>query len=124
MNADVSYNDFIGSAAADISDSLNLLGGDTLESIGKYFKLDENRFEIFGLSIYGVSEFVISFLCVDKTNSTNEVKHFVTILYDLNSNFKIDWIFKRLNIVLHDRFNNEYSSVKSFEELRFSDCHT
>lgn len=61
MKADVQYNDFIGTAAADISDFLGSKYGDSLDAFGKYFKIDEARFKVIGISIYGTNSFFISF---------------------------------------------------------------
>jgi len=124
MKATVSYNDFVGTAAADISDALSEYEGDTLKSIGKYFKLDENRFEIVGLSIYGTSDFSISLICVDKTESTEEKAHIVSMMYDVNNNKEIlDILFKRLDIVLYSKFDEKYANIENHEEVRFSDFH-
>lgn len=64
MKADVSYSDFSGTVAAEISDALSRNAGDTVKSIGRYFKLDEKKFEIVGLSINGRIDFWhIAYLC-------------------------------------------------------------
>ena len=124
MKASVSYNDFIGTAAADISDFLSEYAGDTLKSIGKYFKLDENRFEIIGLSIYGTNDFTISLICVDKTESTEEKEHVVSMMYDVNKNKEVlDILFKRLSIVLYSKFDEKHANIEYNEEVRFSDFH-
>ena len=83
MKAGVQYNDFRGSVAADISDALSRYAGDTLKSIGRYFKLDEKRFEIIGLSIYGTDDFSISLLCVDIQKSNDTKEHIVSMMYDI-----------------------------------------
>lgn len=77
MKADVSYNDFKGTAAADISDFLGSPSSDDLKVIGKYFKLNQDRFDIIGLSIYGTSDFFISLICVDKVKSNDDQEHIV-----------------------------------------------
>lgn len=124
MKADVQYNDFIGTAAADISDGLGGVSGDNLESIAKYFGLDENRFKIVGLSIYGRKEFGISLICVDKERSTESKEHIVSMscnVEDENNILRI--LFKRLHVVIHDRFDTKYIDKDYDEEARFSDFH-
>jgi predicted nuclease with TOPRIM domain len=124
MKADVSYNDFKGTVAADISDALSKYAGDTLKSIGRYFKLDEKRFDIIGLSIYGTEDFSISLLCVDKNKSRDGQEHIVSMMYDIDdSKENLDILFKRLHIVLHERFDEKYPDLRYTEEVRFSDFH-
>lgn len=123
MKADVSYNDFTGTVAADISDSLSKYAGDTLKSIGRYFKLDEKRFEIKGLSIYGTKQFSISLICIDKEKSKDK-EHIVNMMYDLGDDKEsLTEIFKRLHIVLHEKFDKKYHELSYNEEVRFSDFH-
>lgn len=124
MKADVQYNDFFGTAAADISDFLGSRFGNSLESFGNFFKIDENRFDVIGISIYGTERFYISFLCVDKQKSTTEKEHLVSMSIDIKNEKEIlDFLFKRLNIVLHSRFDNKYLDMKIDEEVRYSDFH-
>lgn len=124
MKADVQYNDFKGSVAADISDALSRYAGDTLKSIGRYFKLDEKRFDIIGLSIYGTVDFSISLLCVDKNKSKEGQEHIVSMMYDIGDDKEnLDILFKRLHIVLHERFDEKYPELRYNEEVRYSDFH-
>lgn len=124
MKADVQYNDFIGTAAADISDFLGSKYGDDLESFGKYFKIDEIRFKVIGVSIYGTDSFYISFLCVDKQKSTEEREHIVSMSIDIENEKEIlDFLFKRLHIVLHSKFDDKYPSMKFDEEVKYTDYH-
>lgn len=124
MKADVQYNDFVGTAAADISDFLGSKYGDNLESFGKYFKIDETRFKVIGISIYGTDSFSISFLCIDKLKSTEEKEHLVSMSIDIeNEKDILHYLFKRLHIVLHSKFDNKYPTLEYDEEVRFSDFH-
>ncbi len=125
MKADTSYNDFKGTVAADISDKLSRdYAGDTLKSIGRYFKLDDKRFDIIGLSIYGTEDFIISLLCVDKNKSKEGEEHIVSMMYDLDDKKEnLDILFKRLHIVLHGRFDEKHHELEYNEEVRFSDFH-
>ena len=124
MKADVQYNDFKGSVAADISDALSRYAGDTLKSIGRYFKLDEKRFDIIGVSIYGTDDFSISLLCVDRNKSKDGHEHIVSMMYDIGDDKEnLDLLFKRLHIVLHERFDEKYPELGYNEEVRYSDFH-
>lgn len=124
MKADVQYNDFVGTAAADISDFLGSKYGDNLESFGKYFKIDETRFKVIGISIYGTDSFSISFLCIDKLKSTEEKEYLVSMSIDIeNEKDILHFLFKRLHIVLHSKFDNKYPTLEYDEEVRFSDFH-
>lgn len=124
MKADVSYNDFKGTVAADISDFLGTPSSDNLKAIGKYFGLNKDRFDIIGLSIYGTSDFFISLICVDKEKSKNGNEHIVkmSVQHD-KGNEILDILFKRLHIVLHEKFDNKYPEVDNYEEVYFSDYH-
>jgi hypothetical protein len=125
MKADVQYNDFRGQVAADISDYLGQKSGDHLESIGKYFKLDEKRFKIVGLSIYGTENIYISLICVDKTKSTLDKEHIVTMSIDLDKEKQIlPILFKRLHIVLHDNFDSKYSKLEYDESVNYEEFHS
>lgn len=124
MKADVQYNDFVGTAAADISDFLGSKFGDGLDSFAKYFKIDETRFKVIGISIYGTDSFYISFLCVDKQKSTEEKEHVVSMSIDIEDEKEIlDFLFKRLHIVLHSKFDDKYPSLDYDEEVNYSDYH-
>ena len=72
MTANVLYNDFIGTVAADISDLIAVKFGGNLESIGKYFEIDDKRFSVIGISIDGTAEFTLSLICVDKVKTSFE----------------------------------------------------
>lgn len=125
MKADVSYNDFVGTVAADISDVVSEYAGDTLKSIGKHFKLDEDRFELIGLSLYGLNVFNISLICIDHRKSTEEKKKIVSMNYDINENKEsLDILFKRLHIMLYSKYDDKTPSLEYDEEIRFSDFHS
>ncbi len=124
MKANVQYNDFKGTAAADISDGLGGAGGDDMKGLAKFFDLDEERFTPIGISLYGTNGFSVSILCVDKEQSTDEKEHIVSMSYDVeNEGEIIDILFKRLHIVLHDKFDNKYPNLDYDEEVRYSDFH-
>jgi hypothetical protein len=124
MKADVQYNDFIGTAAADISDFLGSKYGDNLESFGKYFKLDLNRFKVVGLSIYGTENHYISLLCVDSEKSTNEKEHLIKMSIDITDDKDfLGFLFRSLHLVLHSRFDDKYPNLDYDEEAHFEDYH-
>ncbi len=124
MKANVQYNDFKGTVSADISDGLGGPDSDNIKGLAKLFNLDENRFEPIGISLYGVNGFSVSLLCVDKEKSTEEKEHVVSMSCDVeNENEIVDILFKRLHIVLHDRFDNKYPDMDYDEEVRYSDFH-
>lgn len=123
MKADDQY-DFVGTVAADISDFLGSKYGDNLESFGKYFKIDETRFRVIGISIYGTDSFYISFLCVDREKSSETKEHLVSMSIDIENEKEIlDFLFKRLHIVLHSRFDDKYPNMNYDEEVKFSEFH-
>lgn len=124
MKASVSYNDFQGTVAADISDFLGGPGSDDLKSIGKHFGLNEDRFEIVGLSIYGTNDFFISLICLDREKSKEGEEYIVSMSVDYQEGNEIlDTLFKRLHIVLYNKFDEKYPKLNYNEEVRFSDFH-
>lgn len=124
MKADVQYNDFKGTVAADISDFLGESGSDDLKSIGEHFGLNHDRFEIIGLSIYGTSDFFISLICVDKERSDENNEHIVSMSVEhKEGNEILDTLFKRLHIVLHNKFDEKYPNLDYNEEVNFGDFH-
>ncbi len=124
MKADVQYNDFIGTAAADISDYLGSNFGDRLKSFGKFFKIDEERFTVIGISIFGTDRFFISLLCVDKDRTTSQKEHIVSIHIDVEDEREIlDILFKRLHIVLHSKFDRKYKDMDYDESINYRDLH-
>ena len=81
MKADASYNDLIGTVAADIADTTTFYN--ELSELGNLFKLDKNRFTLIGLSIYGTKSPSLSLLCVNNKTRTDDKEHVVHILVDL-----------------------------------------
>lgn len=124
MKADLQYSDFVGTAAADISDFLGSIYGNNIESFGKYFKLDQNRFKVIGLSIYGTENHHISLLCVDKHKTTDKKEHITSISIDIkDDNEFLSFLFKRLHLVLYSRFDDKYPNLNYDEELNYDDYH-
>jgi hypothetical protein len=126
MKADVQYNDFRGFAAADISDYLGTKYGDYIESFGKLFKIDEDRFKVIGISIYGTEDFFISLYCIDKQRSTENKEFIVSMSIPINEKNEkqiLRILFKRLHIVLHSRFDEKYPQMDYDEEIRYEDFH-
>lgn len=124
MKASVQYNDFIGTVAGDISDGLGGLGGDNINGLAKYFNLNEERFTPIGISIYGTDGFGISLICVDKERSTEAKEYIVNMSCEVEDEKEIlDILFKRLHIVLYDRFDNKYPNLDYDQEVSFSEFH-
>ena len=124
MKADVQYNDFVGTAAADISDHLGSKYGDYLESFAKYFAIDQERFKTIGISVYGTDNFYISLICVDKHKSTEQKEHIISMSIEIkNEKDILDFLFKRLHIVLHSKFDDKYPNLEYDEEVRYEDFH-
>ena len=117
MKAEVQYNDFIGTAAADISDFTNL--NDFLKSRG----VNTERFKAIGAHFYnGYSNFFsASIICIDREHTTSEKKHIVNIGFenDLHKDEFFD-LFKRFNVLITQRFGG-YENMEIDEELIFDD---
>jgi hypothetical protein len=124
MKASTQYNDFKGTVSADISDAFGGPGGDDIKSLARFFDLNFERFEPIGISLYGTDGFSVSLLCVDKERSTEEKEHIVSMSCEVEDEKEIiDILFKRLHIVLHNRFDDKYPNLDYDEEVNFSDFH-
>lgn len=113
MKAKVQYNDFVGSAAADISDNIDLER--YLSSKG----VDIKKYEAIGASFYsGYSSFFsLSIICIDKDKSTDEKQHLVSITFDEEiSRDEFFELFKRFNVVISKKYGN-YNHLEIDEEI-------
>jgi len=119
MKADASYNDLIGTVAADIADTTTM--HNEFSELGNLFKLDKKRFTLIGLSLYGTKSPSLSLLCVDKKKSTDDKEHIVSIMVDREDKNILEKLFKRLHIVLYEKFDEKYPEMKIAEETRLSD---
>lgn len=108
MKANVSYNDLIGTAAADIADSKH----NKLSELADFFKIDKNKYKLVGISIYDVSDFIISLLCVDLYKSSEGQEYLVKIMVNYNNPDIMTKLFKNLHIVLFEKHDTKYSDLK------------
>jgi uncharacterized protein YjbK len=96
MKADVTYNDFIGTVAADISDHTDL--NEFLKTRG----VDTHRYEAIGASFYAGYEdfFTGSIICLDKEQSTADKPYTVEMSFENEiTQEQFFSLFKRLNVV-------------------------
>ena len=113
MKADVNYNDFIGTSAADISDHTDL--NKFLHSRG----VDTDRYDSIGASFYArLSDFFsASIICVDKHLTTDEKPYLVSISFE--DEFDKDEffdLFKRFNVVISTKYGG-HQDRKIDEEI-------
>jgi len=117
MKATVQYNDFVGSAAADISDHFSL--NDFL----KERNVDTERYNAIGAEFYcGYSDFFsVYIICVDKDRSTDEKRYLVNIGFEkkITKDEFFD-LFKRFNVVITQKYG-KYESQEIEESIRFDD---
>lgn len=124
MSSKYGYGDFVGNVVADTSDFIaSQFGGDNAQSIGKFFKIDEERFEVIGVSISGVNQKRIALRCIDKLNSTENKKHIIDISIDANNKNFLEQLFKRIHIVLYDKYTQKYSNLDCDAEGSYEDFH-
>lgn len=125
MKASVQYNDFRGTAAADMSDAISVnFGGDNLESFANFFKLNKERFKIIGISFYGRESPSISLLCVDLEKSQNGKEHIVSMSVEWTyERHPLEVLFKRFDVVLHQKYDEKYPQLHYHEEVRFENFH-
>ncbi|MGL4582456.1 MAG: hypothetical protein ACRCVU_05690 [Flavobacterium sp.] len=127
MKAEVQFNDFTGSIAADVSDVIAAKKGNYISSIGEYFDVDQKRFKVVGVSLTGISDFKVTLICVDKERSTESKEHIVNMTVELDAEGQremLNVLFKRLNFVLFDAGEKHYSTLECDEEVAFNEFHT
>lgn len=95
MKANVKYNSYIGTAAADISESINLK--QLLTESG----YDGNRYEPLGLDLVADSgNLAVFVICIDKLNFDSSKKNISKCLLRTNDSVNFQQLFKHLNISL------------------------
>ena len=117
MKANTQYNDFIGTAAADISDHTNLR--EFLASRG----IDTERYEPIGASFYhGYTDFFnASIVCIDKEQSTDENPYIVDISFeDEFTHEEFFNLFKRFDVVITKKHEG-HQDKEIDEEITFDD---
>lgn len=85
MKARTQYTDLFGTAAADIADITTQ--SNDLKQLANFFKINQERFEVIGISVYGTEDFYVSFICVDKEKAPQ--KKNILLNYILTKNMKI-----------------------------------
>ncbi|MFP9097860.1 hypothetical protein ACLI09_02295 [Flavobacterium sp. RHBU_24] len=115
MKAEVQYNDFVGTAAADISDHTSLEDFIGLKGV------DTDRFNPIGVEFYsGYSDsFLTSIICIDNERSNSVDKFLVNINFELNKDEFFD-LFKRFNVVIFSNYGG-YENLEVKESLDFDD---
>lgn len=114
MKASVSYNDLMGTSAADINDNIPTIR--PLEYLGKMFEIDQERYRIVGMSILGANNFSVSFICVDNQKSTTNHEHIVKILTS-NDLKDLSSVFKRFETIMFMKNDYKYSQMDIEEEI-------
>lgn len=114
MKANTQYTDLFGSVAADISDFTTRMN--QLDELANYFKIDQKRFKVIGITVNGIKDFFVSFICVDKEKSTAQKKHITKIHIEGKENI-LAYLFKRLEIVLYEDSQSEDAQLGYNEEI-------
>lgn len=115
MKATVQYNDFIGTAAADISDHTDL------NKFLAFRGVDTDRYEAIGASFYsGYCDFFsASITCIDKQKSTEQAIFITKISFkDEFDREEFFDLFKRFNVVISKKHRN-YNELEIKEEIKF-----
>lgn len=119
MKAKTQYTDLFGTSAADIADITTQ--SNDLTQLANFFKIDQERFNVIGISVYGTEDFYVSFICIDKEKSTEKKEHIVKMHIDEEYEDILNLLFKRLEIVLYGKFDDKYPKIEEYEEVRLSD---
>ena len=117
MKASVQYDDFVGTAAADISDHTDL--GRFLESKG----VDIERYEAIGASFYfGENNyFSAAIICIDNEESSEKKKHIIKMRFEKKFTYAEFFnLFKRFNVVVSSKYG-DYENLDIDDEIYFDD---
>lgn len=117
MKASTQYNDFVGTASADISDHSNLT--DFLNSRG----VDTERYEPIGANFYhGYSNFFSgSIVCIDNQQSTDDNPYIVQIHFEAEFTHEEFFnLFKRFNVVVTKKYGGHHE-LEINEEITIDD---
>ena len=63
-----------------------------------------------------MENFYVRFICIDLQKSKNDKEHIVSIRID-NDKEILSLLFKRLHIVLYDKFDDKYRNLDVDEEI-------
>ena len=113
MEVSTPYDDLKGIVAADVSNLSTTTN--RLEELAEAIEIDTERYNVIGLDIYGIGEFFVKLIAIDKEKSNEEKEHLVTIAIDDQENLKR--IFKDLHIVLVNKFKQQYLKRKIDEKI-------
>ena len=119
MKARTQYTDLFGTSAADIADITTQ--SNDLSQLANFFKIDQERFKVVGISVYGTEDFYVSFICIDKEKSTEDKEHIVKLHIDKEYENILSLLFKRLDIVLYEKYDEKYQLLDDYEEVNLSD---
>jgi hypothetical protein len=99
MKATVQYDDFTGTAAADISDH-----GDLNKYLNKY-GVNTERYDAVGVDFYsGLRNCSFSIICIDRFKSTDFKRQFVKVHFSRDRKWEDFFIlFKRFRVILMDK---------------------
>jgi hypothetical protein len=117
MKAQVQYDDFVGTAAADISDYSDL------QKLLVSRKVDVTRYEAVGASFYSGynHNFIASIICLDRLNSTVDQPHLVDISFEVDfARDEFFNLFKRFKVII----TNKARALEDFdisEEITLDD---
>lgn len=119
MKAETQYTDLTGTVAADISDFTTR--SNQLYEVANYFNIDQKRFKVIGISVYGVDNFYVAFLCVDNQKSTKEKEFICKLRIETDEKEILSLLFKRLHIVLYEKYDEKYRNLEVDDELYLSE---
>lgn len=119
MQAKTQYTDLTGTVAADISDFTTR--SNQLHEVANHFNIDQKRFKVIGITIHGIENFSIAFICVDKQKSTDDKEFICKIRIETTEKEILSLLFKRLHIVLYDKFDEKYRNMEIDDEVFLSE---
>lgn len=112
MNTTTPYEDMQGFVSADITDSTEM---NMLHSLAENYGIDTEKYKVIGLTTYGTEDLILTFLCIDNQQSTDDRKHITSI--NIKDGVEFSDLFKNMSIVLFSKYHQSLSGCEIDEEI-------
>lgn len=113
------YNDLVGDVAADLAKQPSTQES-SLQYFAEKFNIDDDRFKVVGIELYGVKNPSLHLICEDSLKVNNDIS-FISKIIIPSDRFDIEEILEGLHIVLYKNFDEKYKNLDIGEEIRIDD---
>ena len=92
----------------------------SLQYFAEKFNIDDDRFKVVGIELYGVKNPSLHLICEDSLKVNNDIS-FISKIIIPSDRFDIEEILEGLHIVLYKNFDEKYKNLDIGEEIRIDD---